>query len=84
MSVPLPPMLLTMARVKGDSRFTALYYRGSKATWNDGRIRATFPFYTVWQPYIEHFAITIHLFDAHLGSDDYEPTHALVCDGREA
>ncbi len=82
--VPLPPMLLTMAGVKGDSRFVGLCYQGSKATWTDGRSSATFPFYTVWQPYIDHLAIDIHLFDAHLGSDDCEPTHALVCDGREA
>lgn len=79
-SVPLPPMLLAMAGVKGDSRFVALKYWGSKATWSDGRGSATFPFYTVWQPYIDHLAITIHLFDAYLGSDDCEPTHALVCD----
>lgn len=79
-SVPLPPMLLTMAGVKGDSRFVGLCYRSSKATWSDGRGSATFPFYTVWQPYIDHLAIAIHLFDAHLGSDDCEPTHALVCD----
>lgn len=79
-SVPLPPMLLSMAGVEGDSRFIALKYWGNKAAWNDGRGSATFPFYTVWKPYIEHLAIAIHLFDTHLGSDDYEPTHVLVCD----
>lgn len=78
--VPLPPMLLSMAGVKGESRFVGLFYRGSKATWTDGRGSATFPFYTVWQPYIGHLAIAIHLFDAHLGADDLEPTHVLVCD----
>lgn len=79
-SVPLPPMLLAMVGVKGDSRFIGLCYRSSKATWNDGRASATFGFYNVWQPYINHLAISIHLFDAHLGADDLEPTHALVCD----
>ena len=78
--VPLPPMLLSMAGVKGESRFVALFYRSSKSTWTDGRGSATFPFYTVWQPYIEHLAIAMHLFDAHLGADDLEATHVLVCD----
>lgn len=78
--VPLPPRLLSMVGVKGDSRFVGLYYRGSKASWNDGRGSATFPFYTVWQPYINHLVIAIHLFDAHLGADDLEATHVFVCD----
>ena len=81
--VPLPPMLLSMAGVRGDSRFIGFWYRGSKATWNDGRGSATFPFYTVWQPYIQHLVIAINLFDAHLGSDDLEATHVLVCDRLE-
>lgn len=81
--VPLPPMLLDMAGVKGESRYVSLYYWGSKATWNDGRSSATFPFYTVWLPYIEHLAIAIHLFDYHLGADDEYPTHVLVCDRLE-
>lgn len=80
LDVPLPPMLLTMAGVKGESRFIALKYQGSKATWSDGRSSATFPFYTVWQPYIDHLAIAIHLEDTHLGSDDEYPTHVLMCD----
>jgi hypothetical protein len=80
LSVALPPMLLSMAGVKGESRFVALYYMGSKATWTDGRSCATFPFYTVWQPYIDHIAIAIELFDCHLGSDDCHPSQALVCD----
>lgn len=33
--VPLPPMLLAMAGVKGESRFVSLHYQGSKATWTD-------------------------------------------------
>jgi hypothetical protein len=81
--VTLPPMLLSMAGVRGDSRFIGFWYRGSKATWNDGRGSATFPFYTVWQPYIQHLVIAINLFDAHLGSDDLEATHVLVCDRLE-
>jgi hypothetical protein len=79
LNVPLPPMLLEMAGVEGDSQFVSLYY-SSKATWNDARSSATFPFYTVWQPYIEHLAIAIDLKGCNLGSDDSQPTHALVCD----
>jgi len=80
LNVPLPPMLLEMAGVKGDSQFVALFYSGSKATWNDARSSATFPFYAVWQPYIDHTAIAIDLFDCNLGADDETATHALVCD----
>lgn len=80
--VPLPPMLLQMAGVNKESRFVSLYYWRSKATWHDGRSSATFPFFTVWQPYTQHLAIAIHLFDYHLGSDEQEPSHALVCDRR--
>lgn len=80
MTVPLPPMLNEMAGVSSSSQFVALYYSGSKATWNDGRSSATFPFYTVWQPYTEHLAIAVDLFDYNLGSDDCLATHALVCD----
>jgi hypothetical protein len=83
LDVSLPPMLLEMAGVKGDSRFVSLYYMGSKATWSDGRSMATFPYYTVWEPYIDHIAMAIDLFDCNLGSDDYLPTHALVCDRSE-
>lgn len=41
------------------------------------------PFYTVWQPYIEHLAIAIDLFDCNLGADDEAATHALICDRSE-
>lgn len=80
LSVPLPPMLLEMAGVQGDSQFVALYYSGSKSTWNDGRSSATFPFYSAWQPDVDHSAIAIELFDCNLGADDAQATHALVCD----
>lgn len=80
LDVPLPPMLLSMAGVEAESRFVALYYWCVKATWNDGRSFATFPFYTVWEPYTQHLAIAIHLFGSHLGSDDEYPTHVLICD----
>lgn len=78
--VPLPPMLLEMAGVKIESQFVALNYQGSKATWSDGRSSAPFPFFTVWQPYIEHLAIAIYLLGYNLGSDDALPEQALVCD----
>lgn len=80
LSVPLPPMLLEMVGVEVDSQFISLYYSGNKATWNDGRSLTTFPFYSVWQPYTEHLAIAIELFDCNLGADDDGATHALVCD----
>lgn len=80
LTVPLPPMLLDMAGVTSSSRFVALYYNSSNPNWSDGRSLATFPFYLVWQPYIEHIAIAIELFDCNLGADDEVATHTLVCD----
>lgn len=79
---PLPPMLLKMAGVRVETRFVGLYYLGSKATWSDGRSSRSFPFYTVWQPYIRHPAMMFALagLEVHLGADDLEPTHQLVCD----
>jgi hypothetical protein len=35
--VPLPPMLPEMVGIVGDSRYFAMFYMGSKATWTDGR-----------------------------------------------
>lgn len=80
---PLPPMLLSMAGVTSKSRFISLYYCGNKAMWSDSRSFATFPFYTVWEPFTEHLAIAIYLFDTDLGSDDTAATHAIVCDRAE-
>ncbi|HEY9737573.1 MAG TPA: hypothetical protein V6D06_14865 [Trichocoleus sp.] len=81
--ISLPPMLLQMARVTGEGRFISLYYWGSKATWDSGRGAATFSFYGVWSPLIEHLALACHLWDCHLGSDDAYPTHALIADRQE-
>lgn len=82
---PLPPMLLTMAGVAVESRFVGMYYLGSKATWSDGRNSQSFPFYTVWHPYIQHPAMMFPLarLKVHLGADDLEPTHQMVCDRQE-
>lgn len=82
---PLPPMLLKVAGVEVEARFVGLYYLGSKATWTDGRSSRTFPFYTVWQPYIQHPAMMFALarLEVHLGTDELEPTHQLVCDRQE-
>ena len=80
LDIPLPPMLLQMAGVSVESRFISLYYYGSKATWSDGRSCATFSYFHCYEPLIHHFAVAIHLYPYHLGSDDEYPTHALVCD----
>lgn len=79
--VSLPPMLAEMAGFdRITSRYIAISYCGSKATWTDGRSSATFSFYTVYEPLINHMALACYLWKYHLGSDDEYPTHSLLCD----
>lgn len=77
--VPMPPMLPEMVGVS-NSQYFAMYYQGSKATWSNGRAMATFSYYTVYAPLIEHITLAIHLESYNLGSDDELPEHAILCD----
>lgn len=78
--VLLPPILMKMIGYLNNARYVALYYYGSKATWDDGLSLATFSYYSVYEPLKSHPVMAVHLFEAHLGSDDEYPTHALLCD----
>jgi len=80
LDVPLPPMLLELVGVDKEHRFVFLYYWYGKPTWSDGESCTGFPFYTVWQPYIQHEAMQGQLTVCDLGSDNEEPSQALVCD----
>lgn len=82
--VPMPPMLPEIIGLTSDSRYFSLSYEGAKAWWTDGRAGHTFSYYAAYQPFIEHLAIAIHLFEADLGSDDGPPTHTLLVDRRAA
>ena len=77
--VAMPPMLPEMVGVS-DTQYFALYYQGSKATWSNGRAMATFSYYAIYAPLIEHIALAIHLEPYNLGSDDEVPEHAILCD----
>jgi hypothetical protein len=77
--VAMPPMLPEMVGAS-DTQYFALYYQGSKATWSNGRAMATFSYYAVYAPLIEHIALAIHLEPYNLGSDDEAPKHAILCD----
>jgi hypothetical protein len=77
--VPMPPMLPEMVGVS-NSQYFAFYYQGSKATWSNGRAMATFSYYAVYAPLIEHMTLAIHLEPYNLGSDDELPEHAILCD----
>ncbi|MEG4912259.1 hypothetical protein [Microcoleus sp. B7-D4] len=77
--VPMPPMLPEMVGVS-NTQYFALYYQGSKATWSNGRGMATFSYYAVYAPLVEHIALAIHLESYNLGSDDEMPEHAILCD----
>jgi hypothetical protein len=79
LSVPMPPMLPEMVGVS-NSQYFAMYYRGSKATWSNGRAMATFSYYAVYAPLIEHIILAIHLEPYNLGSDDGLPEHAILGD----
>src|SRR5947199_7559643 len=81
--ISLPPNLLKLMRYPGQARCLAIFYAGGKSTWLDGIASSTFSYYSVYQPFIEHPAVAIHLLDQDLGSDDYPATHALLID-REA
>jgi len=77
--VLMPPMLPEMVGAS-DTQYFALYYQGSKATWSNGRAMATFSYYAVYAPLIEHITLAIHLEPYNLGSDDEVPEHAILCD----
>ena len=77
--VAMPPMLPGMVGVN-NTQYFALYYQGSKATWSNGRAMATFSYYAVYAPLIEHITLAIHLESYNLGSDDELPEHAILCD----
>lgn len=77
--VPMPPMLPRMVGAS-NTQYFALYYQGSKATWSNGRAIATFSYYAVYAPLIEHIALAIYLEPYNLGSDDELPEHAILCD----
>ena len=80
LAVPLPPMLLELAGVGKEHRFAFLYYWYGKPTWSDGESCTGFPLYSVWQPYIGHEAMQRQLAAYDLGTDNEEPSHALLCD----
>lgn len=79
----LPPNLLLMIGYPASARYIGLCYMGSKATWSDGIASATFPYYSVYEPLINHPAIALQIGKLHLGSDDAYPTHMLLCDREE-
>lgn len=79
-AVQPPPNLAELINYPGAARYLALYYAGTNATWDDGLASATFSYFAVYSPMIEHPVLAQHLLDADLGSDDGPPTHALVCD----
>lgn len=77
--VPMPPMLPEMVGAS-NTQYFAVYYQGSKATWNSGRATATFSYYAVYAPLIEHVTLAIYLEPYNLGCDDEAPEHAILCD----
>lgn len=79
-AVKPPANIAGLINYPGAARYVALYYVGTNPTWDDGLASATFSYFGVYSPMIEHPVLAIHLLDADLGSDDGPPTHALVID----
>lgn len=77
---PMPPMLPGVVGVSSDKRFFRLNYEGSKPFWSDGRAGAPVPYYAAYEPFVDHLAVAISLFDVSLGHDDEPPLHALLVD----
>jgi hypothetical protein len=82
--VPMPPMLPSVVGVGSDKRFFSLSYEGSKPFWSDGRAGATFSYFAAYEPFVDHLAVAINLFDVCLGHDDEPRTHALLVDRANA
>jgi hypothetical protein len=82
--VPMPPALPGVVGVNSERRFFSLTYEGSKPFWSDGRAGATFSYFAAYEPYIDHLAMAIHLFDVSLGHDDEPPAHSLLIDRQES
>ncbi len=84
LSAPMPPMLPSVVGVSSDNRFFRLNYEGSKPFWSDGRAGATFSYVAAYEPFVDHLAVAINLFDVSLGHDDEPPSHALLIDRANA
>ncbi len=80
----LPPMLSKMIGVPENKRYFAICYYGSKAIWSTRQEMSTFSFYGVYEPLINHIALSCYLWNYHLGSDDEYPTHQILCDQSSA
>jgi len=81
---PMPPMLPDVVGVSSNGRFFSLSYEGSKPFWSDGRAGATFSYFAAYEPFVDHLAVAINLFDVCLGHDDEPPSHALLIDRANA
>ncbi|MES1026221.1 hypothetical protein ABN584_25325 [Gloeocapsa sp. BRSZ] len=77
-------MLLEIIGVSSKAQYSSIVYWGSKATWSDGTSLATFSYYGVSEPLINHIALACYLWNYHLGNDDEYPTYALLCDRTES
>lgn len=78
--IALPPMLSVACGHHSMSRYFALYYLGSKATWDTGWQSSTFSYYAVYEPLLNHPLIAVETLDCDFGSDDGPPRHALLAD----
>jgi hypothetical protein len=81
--VPLPPMLATLIGHNGSSRWFSLCYLGTKATWSTGWVSSACSYFAAYQPLIEHPSLVPLLAARNLGSDDYPPDDALLCDQQQ-
>lgn len=77
--IKTPAKLFDLLNIKQEIKYTAIYYHGTNPTWNTGYSMRTLSYYGLYEPMINHLALVYHLGSSvDLGSDDFEPSHALI------
>jgi len=81
----MPPMLPEAISYSGAGRFFGLWYNGHKATWTDGRSMATFPYFAIYAPLVDHPLMRACMPNTswELGTDDSLASKILLCDREE-
>lgn len=79
LAIDTPKKLPKILNLTEETKYFAIYYQGTHATCKTYTSLKTFSYYGLYEPIISHLLIAMHLSPfINLGSDDVEPTHALL------
>lgn len=79
LAIDTPKKLPEILNLTEETKYFAIYYQGTHATCKTYTSLNTFSYYGLYEPIISHLSIAMHLSpEINLGSDDGEPTHALL------